>query len=303
MNLFFSRLTRTGLLAGCLWLSAPAAMLRAASSAPVTIKELCMMLRGGYTGDEVLRETAGRPLQGSFDADAEKALAQAGADVHFIDAFQASHRVLTDDEIAALQQRKDDIARRKLEAWEDNSARLLEVHRQAAENAVAQRKQAMLGKMAEQLRGQLVTCQASGLQPYDATALAGKKLFAFYFASLSNPNCSKFTPQLLKFYQDFAPTHPAFEVVFFSEDRSAFNMENSMRQGAMPWPALGFDHLAQQADLVALGKQAVPRLTLIDGAGRIVSDSVVDGKYVGPQHVLDDLTRLAAGGSADVASQ
>ena len=89
----------------------------------------------------------------------------------------------------------------------------------------------------------------------------------------------------MKFYQDFAPKHPAFEVVFFSEDRSAFNMENAMRQGAMPWPALAFDRLAQQADLAALGKQVTPRLTLIDGAGRIVSDSVVDEQYVGPQHV------------------
>ena len=151
----------------------------------------------------------------------------------------------------------------------------------------------MLAKLSEQLRGQLVTLKDNGLQPYDATALAGKKLFVIYFASLANPQCAKFTPQLVKFYQDFAPKHPAFEVVFFSEDRSAFNMENAMRQGGMPWPALAFDQLAQQADLASLGKQVVPRLTLIDGAGRIVSDSVVDDKYVGPQHVLDDLTHLA----------
>ena len=45
-----------------------------------------------------------------------------------------------------------------------------------------------------------------------------------------------------------------------------------------------------------MGEGGIPRLVLVDGEGRLVSDSYVDGKYVGPQHVLDDLTRLAKAG-------
>ena len=304
MNPLFARAARLGLLTLCfLSLPAPATRLRAADSRPVTIKELSLMLRGGYTSDDVLRETAGRPLLDPLDAAAEKTLVQAGADARLINALKTNRPALTDAQAADARQHQADLDRRKLEAWEDNSARLMQVHKQAAENVAATRKQAMLGKMAENLRGQLVTLQPGGLQPYDPNALAGKKLFAFYFAALTNPQCGKFTPQLVRFYQDFAPRHPAFEVVFVSMDRSGFNMENAMRQDAMPWPALGFDHLAQQPDLVSLGKQVTPRLTLLDGAGRVVSDSVVDGKYVGPQHVLDDLTRLAdAAGSGDVVA-
>ncbi len=290
----FSRPLRFGLLALCLGLlPASATLAHVGSPQPVTIKELGLMLRGGYTSDDVLRETAGRPLLEPLDAAAEKTLVQAGADAHLINALKTAHRTLSDDELAAVHQRQADLDQRKLAAWEDNQSRLFAANKQAADNIQVERKQVMLGKMAGQLRGQLVTANAVGLQPYPSDALAGKKLFAFYFAALNNPACGKFTPQLLKFYQDFAPKHPAFEVVFVSQDRSGFNMENYMRQSAMPWPALGFDHLAQQADLAALGKQVIPRLTLIDGEGRIVSDSVVDGKYVGPQHVLDDLTHLA----------
>ena len=294
---FFLRFVRLGLLlALCLGARLPA---RAAGPQPMTIKELSLMLRGGYTSDDVLRETAGRPLLEPLDAAAEKTLVQAGADAHLINTLKTAHRTLSDDELAAIRQRQADLDHQKLEAWEGNQARLLAANKQAAESVQSTRKQEMLGKTAANLRGLLVTAGDNGLQPYAPDALAGKKLFAFYFASLNNPPCSKFTPQLVKFYQDFAPKHPAFEVVFVSQDRSAFNMENHMRQSAMPWPALGFDRIAQQPDLAALGKQVVPRLTLIDGAGRLVSDSVVDGKYVGPQHVLDDLAHLPAAATGE----
>ena len=296
MNVFFSRAARLGLLVLGLFALSPSA--RAAGPQPITVKELSLMLRGGYTSDDVLHETAGRPLLEPLDEAAEKTLVQAGADARLINALKTSRPTLSDADAAAARQRQADLDHRKLTSWEDNQARLTEAHKQASDNVQAERKQEVLGKLAEKLRGQLVTLKDTGLQPFPDSTLDGKKLFAFYFASLVNPQCTKFTPQLLKFYQDFAPKHPAFEVVFVSLDRSPFNMENNMRQNAMPWPALGFDHLATQPGLANLGKQVIPRLTLLDGAGRVVADSVVDGKYVGPQHVLDELERLAAPGAA-----
>ena len=296
MNVFSSRSARPATLLAVLCLLAflaPAVPVRAAGQ-PVTIKELCLMLRGGYTGDEVLRETNGRPLLEPIDAANEKLLLAAGADARLVNALRATHPALTGDQAAAARAQQAEIDERNLQARDASRAGLLAYYKQNVDTHLAERKDAALGKYAAALRGQLVTLTDGGLKPYDDAVLANKKLFAFYFAALTNPNCGKFTPQLVKFYQDFAPKHPAFEVVFVSEDRSAFNMENHMRQDAMPWPALDFDRRASQPDLAALGKEVVPRLVLIDGMGRIVSDSVVEGKYVGPQHVLDDLTHLAA---------
>ena len=71
-----------------------------------------------------------------------------------------------------------------------------------------------------------------------------------------------------------------------------------MRQDAMPWPALAYDLRASQPALLRLAEGGgIPRLVLVDGEGRLVSDSYdARGKYVGPQHVLDDLARLAKAG-------
>lgn len=275
-----------------LWSILPTVPARAAGQ-PVTVKELCLMLRGGYTGDEVLRETTGRPLLEPLDATAETALRTAGADARLLAALKQTRRTLTDGEAAAARQRQADIDERNLQSRETGRANLLAFNQQAAENHPDTLPQASLDKFAGTLRGQLVACRDGQVGACGDEALAGKKLFALYYSALWCGPCRKFTPQLVEFYKKFAPAHPAFELVFISEDHSLFDMENYMRQDAMPWPALAFDHKARHPELAALGKKGIPRLLLIDGAGRIVSDSFVNDQYVGPQHVLDDLTRLA----------
>ena len=300
MNAFFSRCARVGLLALCflLLLLSPYDVLRAAAGQPVTVKELCLMLRGGYTGDEVLHETAGRPLLEPIDADAEKLLHAAGADARLIAALKSTHPALTDDQAAAARAKQAAIDERNLASQIADRANLLAFHKQAAEAHQSSLKEQELGKLAGQLRGQLVTYKSGSFQPYDESTLVNKKLFALYFANQSNAQCRQFTPQLVQFYRDFAPKHLNFEVVFFSMDPTASEMEDNMRQNAMPWPALAFDREAVQTSLMDMGKQGVPRLMLIDGASRLVSDSFAGGKYVGPQHVLDDLKNLADAASA-----
>ena len=105
MNAPFPRLARSAALALlCLLTSfTPAARVRAAGQ-PVTVKELCLMLRSGYTGDEVLRETSGRPLLEPLDDPNEKLLRAAGADTRLVDALRATHPALSADEAAAARQ-------------------------------------------------------------------------------------------------------------------------------------------------------------------------------------------------------
>ena len=278
MNAFFSRL---GVPALCFLL-----LLLCAAGQPVTVKELCLMLRGGYTADEVLRETAGRPLLEPIDAEAEKSLRAAGADARLVASLRATHPTFASNQASAVPQRQGASAPRSLPAPVANG-------NAPSAPAPAADPTDPFGKMAGLLRGQLVAYRNGVWQRYDEPTLANKQLFAIYFAARANPQCQTFTPQLEKFYRDFVPKHPNFEVVFFSEDPSSAEMQDYVRESAMPWPAYIYENASKQTDLVALGKQGLPRLVLIDGACRLVADSFVGGQYVGPQHVLDEITRLA----------
>lgn len=260
----------------------------------MTIQELTLLLHGGYTADEVLRETAGRPLLEPLDAAAERTLRAAGADQPLIDALKASRPALTDAEAEAARQQQAALDARNAEGKAAYVSRMFTANKQAFESEVAARKQEALGRLAASLRGQLVVFRDGRLQPCGDDAVARKRFFALYYASARSRPCRQFTPTLAKFYQDYAPKHAAFEVVLVSLDDSAAEMENSLRQDPMPWPALAYDRRAQQPGLMKLAEGNLPRLVLVDGAGQLVADSYVDGKYVGPQPVLDALVKAAA---------
>ena len=266
---------------------------------PVSTPELCLLLRGGCTGAEVLRDTAGRPLLEPLDADAEKLLRDAGADPAFIAALRRSHPVATPAQAQAERARQEEIAQRRLDAWETNQTLLREASQAALEASQAARAQEALQNMARQLRGKLVIYRDQRIQTYDDSHLPDKKQFAFYYASLADPACRKFTAQLVKFYEKYAPAHPEFELVFISKDYSSLEMETHVRDYRMPWPALDYARLSEEKQLTRPGDGPTPRLIVVDGAGRGVVDSVVDGRYVGPQHVLDVLSQ---GPEAAVAS-
>ena len=280
---------------GVLWLATLAVSAQQAPAAkPVTIQELTLLLHGGYTDSEVAHETIDRPLLTPLDEAGEKTLRAAGADQSLIDTLKA-RATLTSDQAAAARQLQAAIDARNTQGNAEYASRMRQVNQQIFTEHRAERKQEELGKLAASLRGKLVTLRDGSLQPPADTALDGKMLFALYFAA-DTPACRLFTSKLTAFYQDFEPKHTAFEIVFISEDRSADAMENLLRQVTMPWPALTYSVKAQVPDLVKLGSGTLPRLVLVDGEGRLVSDSYVEGKYVGPQHVLDDLTKLAVAG-------
>ena len=254
------------------------------------------MFRSGYTGEEVLSETAGRPLVDPVDASAEKALLQAGADARFIDRLKAGHPPLTKQEATAAYQRQYEIDLRNFEAHKASQARLLEAQPPLASATSPILGRSISPRMADLLHGKLVTMRNGQLAPYDDQALSRKKLFALYFSASWCGPCRRFTPQLVEFYQQAAQTHPELEIVFISADRSPAAMANYMRQDGMTWPALSFERKEQETELTRYAGSGIPDLVLLDSGGQVLSDSYQGKNYVGPQKVLADLNRLLASG-------
>ncbi|MBE7211441.1 MAG: redoxin family protein [Gluconacetobacter diazotrophicus] len=257
---------------------------------PVSVQELSLLLRSGYTGDEVLRETAGRPLLAPIDAAAERALLAAGADARTVAALRDGHRLASTAEAADAQQRQAAAEQHRLESWEAAQAQRAEASRQAVQAKLAARREDQLQLVGKQMRDKLVQYKDGHLGPYDNAALANKKVFLLYVSASWCGPCRRLTPALVDFYKKYAPTHPEFEFVLIPADRSAADMEKYVQTEGMPWPALAWEQLAQQPDLAALGKEGIPRLVLIDGSGQKLADNFEDGKFVSPQHVIDVLT-------------
>src|SRR5438270_767937 len=76
------------------------------SSAPLTIKEVGLMLRSGYSSDTVLRELSKRHLANVLDAGAEKALKEAGASAALLDALNNTAFRASASQVAALEQKR-----------------------------------------------------------------------------------------------------------------------------------------------------------------------------------------------------
>ena len=80
------------------------------------------------------------------------------------------------------------------------------------------------GSLAAKLDGHLVVLDKSGtFKPYDGS-LKGIQYVAFYHSAGWCAPCKIFTPKLVKFYDDFKPSHPNFELVFVSHDAGLTDM-------------------------------------------------------------------------------
>jgi nucleoredoxin len=152
--------------------------------------------------------------------------------------------------------------------------------------------------ISEFLKSDLVHVHEGVINHVDETALANKKLIAFYFSAEWCGPCRKFTPQLVDYYKRIAPEHPEFEIVFFSNDKSQYAMEKYMRDENMPWPAIDFPKLKDKAVLQKNAGKGIPAIVLVDQTGNVISSS----ESGGPQKVLNDLDGIFSGKPARVAS-
>ncbi|MEK6794263.1 MAG: thioredoxin-like domain-containing protein [Spirochaetota bacterium] len=123
----------------------------------------------------------------------------------------------------------------------------------------------------------------------DISYIAQQRYLLVYFSASWCAPCRKFTPLLVKFYKAKKTNHN-FEVVLVSSDANEGAMLDYMKTDAMPWLAVRFSEDGARNTLKQkYGGTGIPCLVLLNENDEVVSDSYVNGKYVGPLKVLNDL--------------
>jgi hypothetical protein len=117
---------------------------------PLTVKEISLMLRSGYSSETILRDLSVRHFAGTFDPATEEQLRQSNASSALIDALKSgnnaaseeelakAHKRIADAEIAAKELAEQDLGKQKIEAQSAAAQKAaIEMRRQAATRAEA----------------------------------------------------------------------------------------------------------------------------------------------------------------------
>jgi len=268
-----------------------------AGQLPLTVSEISLMLRAGYSSTTLMKELSTRRFVDVVDDAKEKTLINAGASAELIGALKSGAYSLSADKTAAvLDQMAAAEERRQVQA---NIARKSEARYQAQVARERSMKSPRLDPsvtgISELLKGDLVQYRNGSVVQVDDSAFANKKLIAVYFSAHWCGPCRKFTPQLVEYYNRVAPQHPEFEIVFYSHDRSPTDFKTYMRETNMPWPAIDFAKLKDKQALTKNAGPGIPSLVLFDSTGNLISSSYAGSQYRGPQKVLADIDAIFAG--------
>lgn len=149
------------------------------------------------------------------------------------------------------------------------------------------------------LKGDLVSLQGKNMHRLDDAPLAGAKYFGIYYSASWCGPCKAFTPKLVEFYNRIKASNPHFELIFVSNDNSDKEMEAYMKMDKMPWPALAYNKIKSNKQLTSYAGSGIPCLVFVDANGKVLSDSYVAGKYVGPMKVMGDIETTLKANPAD----
>jgi nucleoredoxin len=270
---------------------------------PLTVKEISLMLRAGYTSSAVLEELPNRRFADALDPGQEAMLAHAGAAPQLIAALKSGSYAVSAQEAAAAKEKLiADTKRRALQAEESRKFDTLYQDQLARQRESTPLPAITTNAIQPLVKGDLVLWRNGSLSRFDDEPLEKKKLIALYFSAHWCAPCRAFTPKLVDFYNRIAPQHPEFEIIFVSFDRSQFAMETYMRETNMPWPAIDYPKVASKEAIRKYAGDGIPCLVLLDATGKVVSDSFAGKQYLGPGKVLTDLDAIFAGNVAGNAT-
>jgi nucleoredoxin len=272
---------------------------------PLTVKDVSLMLRSGYSSDAVQQELRARHFFGPLDANGEKNLTQAGASPALINALKMGALAVPASEVAAAQaELKAKQERRAAQVEESRKQNSLYQAQLAQKGSTPGAKAGPAGAgIATLVKGNLVRSRNGVLAPWPDAEFEKKKLIGLYFSAHWCGPCRKFTPQLVAYYNTVAAAHPEFEIVFVSNDKTAAEMEGYVREAQMPWPVVAFENAVKNGALDKYAGTVIPCLVVVDENGKVIFDTYAGKNYRGPEAVLADLDQLFAGKSPSQLAQ
>ncbi len=244
---------------------------------PLTVKEISLMLRSGYSLRAVEDELTVRHFAETLDESKRKQLKDAGASAELLDEIQNGKYNAPKDELERARRKQEETEERAL------AARIAPTPRDAAKKSVATYPADVI---AQAVKGNLVRDRNGLLVSYNDEDLNRKKIYALYFSAHWCPPCRKFTPQLVAWYQKVAADHPELEIIFISSDKTPEAMAAYVRDAGMPWPAIDYAKIPTMASLLKYAGDGIPDLVFVDASGKVLADSYAKGKYAGPTQAL-----------------
>ena len=277
--------------------------LAAAVTLPLTTSDISLMLRSGYSVPTIEAELATRHFADQLDEGKRNQLIKAGATTELLDAIEGGKFAVPKDELEKARQKMEDQAHERAlmaeRAKRNDTLYQNQLLKQRTRTVIPGSADAIAGAA----KGNLVRLQNGNLVSCYDEELAAKQIYGLYFSAQWCGPCRKFTPQLVAYYNQVTHDHPEFEIIFVSFDKSADGMAAYMRDDNMPWPAIEYGKIANVPALQKYAGKGIPDLVIVDASGKVLADSFVGGKYVGPGRVLDDLNAIfARGASPQVAA-
>ena len=275
-----------------------------AATLPLTTSDISLMLRSGYSVPTIEAELATRHFADQLDEGKRNQLIKAGATTELLDAIESGNFSVPKDELEKSRRKIDEQAAERALMAERAKRNDTLYQNQLLKQRARVVAHGSADVIAGAAKGNLVRLQNGNLVSCYDEELAPKQIYGLYFSAHWCPPCRKFTPQLVAYYNQIAHDHPEFEIIFVSADKSAEDMATYMRESGMPWLAIEYGKLANVPALQKYAGRGIPDLVIVDASGKVLADSFVGGKYVGPGRVLDDLSAIFArgGGSPQVAA-
>src|SRR2546430_7203524 len=265
-----------------------------AETLPLTTSDLSRMLRSGYSVPTIEPNLPTRHFADQLDEAKRKQLIKDGATSQLLDAIESGKFTVPKDELEKSRRKMEEQARDRALMAERAKRNDTLYQNQLLKQRARVVRQGSADAIAGVAKGNLVRLQNGNLVSCYDEELASKQIYGLYFSAHWCGPCRKFTPQLVAYYNQVTHDHPEFEIIFVSADKSADGMATYMRESGMPWPAIDYDKLANVPALQKYAGKGIPDLVIVDAGGKVLADSYVSGKYVGPARVLDDLSAIFA---------
>lgn len=147
------------------------------------------------------------------------------------------------------------------------------------------------GQIADSTKGALVHRAEDKVVAATDEALANKEIIAVYYSAHWCPPCRKFTPELVKFYNENKSKYPKFELIFVSSDKTEAAMKGYMAETQMPWLALKYDKRALPT-LRGHSARGIPYLVVLDANGNELIAKAKGQDWRAPTTVLPELKKL-----------